>query len=121
MHFASAHPKSLARNVHELFHRHVRFTGIQPVGKNYAGNVSHKLLLLLAHCGASHIDGHVAATNHYDPLSNGEAVTEVDVQKKIDAFYDAVQLMPRKIEVSAAVQAKREQHSLVALAAKVLE
>src|SRR5579863_7878728 len=121
MHFASAHPKSLARNVHELFHRDVRFTRIQPVGKNYTCNVRHKLLLLLAHCGTSHIDGHIAATNHNNPLSNGEAVTEVDVQKKIDAFYDAVQLMSRKIEVSAAVQAKREQHSFVALAAKVLK
>src|SRR5271169_275804 len=107
MHFAGTHAQGLAGNVHELFHDNVRFAGIQPVGENYTRDASHKLLLLLPHGGARNVDSHIPATNNHHSFSNGKAVTQIDVEKKINALNDAIELMPGKIEVPAAVQAKR--------------
>src|SRR6266566_5676483 len=77
-------------------------------------------LLLFAHGGARHVDCNVASADDDDLLSDGKAVAKIDVEEKIDAFHDPIQLMPRKIEVAAAVQAKREEHGFVALAPEIL-
>ena len=77
--------------------------------------------MLFTHGGARHVNGYIAATDDHDLLADREAVAKIDVEKKIDPFHDPVQLMPRKIEVAAAVQAKREQHGFVALSSEVFQ
>src|SRR6266567_5313780 len=106
MHFTSAHAQRLTGNVHELFHGDVHLAGSQLVWKAPAGFSARCELLLFTHSRTRHVDRYVASANDYNLFADGEAVAEIDVQKKIDAFHDPIQLMTRKIEVAAAVQAK---------------
>ncbi len=91
------------------------------VWKARAGFCAWGELLLFTHGGTRHVDRHVASANDDDLLADGEAIAKIDVEKKIDPLHDSVQLVPRKVEVAAAVQSKREQHSFVALPAEVFQ
>ena len=95
--------------------------GSQFIGKSNGAFRAGRELLLFAHGGTRHVDGYVAAADDHHLFADGETVAKIYVQKKIDALHDAVQLMPRKIQVAAAVQAEREQHGFVTLAAEIFQ
>jgi hypothetical protein len=50
-------------------------------------------LLLLPHSGTGNVNSYVAATNYDNPLSSVKALTQIDIEKKIDAFNDSIELM----------------------------
>jgi hypothetical protein len=60
--------------------------------------------------GAGHVHGHVAAADHQDLFSDGEAVAEIDVEQKVDALVNAVQVYAGDGEIAAAVRAHGDQH-----------
>src|ERR1019366_4907128 len=60
----------------------------------------------------SHIHGNVAAADHDHFLADGELVTQVHVEQKIDSFVDAVQIDSGNGEIAAAMSAHRKQHSI---------
>ena len=62
--------------------------------------------------GASHIHGNIAAADHQYFLADGEPVTEIDVEQKIDALIDAIKIYARNGEIAAAVRTHGDQHRI---------
>ena len=52
-----------------------------------------------AHGGARDIDGHVAATDHDDPLAEFDFVTQIGIDQEIDAVKDAGQMRAGNVPV----------------------
>ena len=63
-----------------------------------------------SHRGARHIDGHVAAAHHNDPLAQFDFVAQVGVDQEIDAVVDPRQVRARNIQLAALVEAGGKQH-----------
>ncbi len=68
---------------------------------------------------AGHVHGHVAAANDDNLLADGELVSQVYVQEKIDSFVHAIQIDTGNGKIAAAVGAHRNQHSIKSLRAQI--
>ena len=90
MDFAGAHSQRLPRDVHEFLHGDVQLAGGQLVWKDHSGDVLHEFLLLLAHGGTRHVNGHVSPADNDNLLANLEAIAKIDIQEKVDALHHAV-------------------------------
>jgi hypothetical protein len=62
--------------------------------------------------GPSHIHSHVAAADDDNLLADGEPVTEIHIEQKIDALVDSVQIHAGNGEVAAAVRADCDQNGI---------
>ena len=79
------------------------------------------LLQNFARRGTGHIHGDIAAADHHYFLADREAVAEVGIQQKVDAFVHAVQVDAGNGEVPAAMRADGEHHRVEALLAAIRE
>src|SRR5579859_191731 len=69
--------------------------------------------------GAGHVHGHIATADDNHFLADGEFVAQVHVQKKINAFMDAIQIDAGNRQVAAAMRAYGDEHGIEALRAEV--
>ena len=57
-----------------------------------------------ASCGTRHVHGDIAAADHDDFLADGELVSEIYVEQKVDALVNAIQVNSRNGEIAAAMR-----------------
>src|SRR5215472_14628649 len=93
LHLASSHTQRRARDVHELFHSDVHLA-VSQLFRQYSSFVRFRGLVLFAHGRSSNIDRDVTAADDYKLFADRKTVTKIYIQEEIDAFYDAVQIMP---------------------------
>ena len=71
--------------------------------------------------GARHIHSHVSAADHDNFLANGELISQIHVQQKINALVHTIQIDARNGKVPAAVRAHGDQHGVKALRSQVFD
>ena len=78
------------------------------------------MLLHNLSCGrASHVHGDIPAADHYDFLADGELVSKIYVQQKIDAFVNPVEIDSGNAQIAAAMCADGDQYRVKALAPQI--
>jgi hypothetical protein len=65
-----------------------------------------------AHSGARHVDGHVAAAHHNNPLAQFNLESKVDVDQEVDAVVDPRKVRSRDVQFAAFVEASGQQNRI---------
>src|SRR5579859_8168005 len=92
-------------------------------GANVFGPFFSRNLMLPHHFtsgGARYVHSDVAAADHNNFLADGEFVAKIYIEKKVDAFIDAIQIDSGNRQVAAAMRAHGDEHSVEALRAQFL-
>ena len=116
VHFARAHAQRGKRNVDHLLSRD---GGDIFVGRLEIFDAFGVLLDDFTRRGAGNIHGDVSTADHDDFLADGELVSEVHIQQKVDALVNAVEINSGNAEIAAAMSADGEEHGIEALASQI--